>query len=205
MGPSLTFALLLGCGVPVPPTADAGADAELPLGAALLLYGDGWGDTPIAEWRWSVIRAPSGSAVGLSPPDEADTSVTPDKPGYYTFGLSVSDAWGTPSPVDAVNVLVLGEDSRPVAELEGIESGDPPALYLDGRGSYDPEGEPLDYRWTVLVAPAGSLAGVAPASLTGTAVLQPDLPGIYAVGLTVSDGLSTSGQASITWQLDEGG
>jgi len=204
-GPSLTLAFLLGCGVPVPPTADAGADVELPLGGALLLYGDGWGDAPISEWRWSVIRAPSGSGVGLSPPDEAETSTTPDKPGYYTFGLEVIDAWGNASPIDAVNALVLGEDWPPVAELEAIESGDPPALYLDGRASYDPEGAALDYTWTVLVAPEGSAAGINPASLTGTAILQPDLPGIYAVGLTVHDGLSASGQASITWQLDEGG
>lgn len=201
-GPSLLLALLLGCGVPVPPTADAGPDVTLELGEDWSLAGDGWSEATITEWRWSVIRAPSGSTVAPSPPDAQTTRITPDEPGYYTFGLMVADAWGNTSTLDAVNVVVTTDDLPPVAELETIESLDPPALYLDGRASYDPEGVNLGYTWRLLVTPDGAAPSITPASLTGTAILEPDVSGIYVVGLSVDDGWQDSELVSASWQIE---
>ena len=59
---------------------------------------------------------------------------------------------------------------------------------LDAAGSFDPEGEPLTYRWQLQVVPPGS--GLAVGSDLGaqpSVTLTPDASGLYAVNLWVAD------------------
>ncbi len=64
-----------------------------------------------------------------------------------------------------------------------------PAL-LDGRASWDPNGDPLTFAWSVTGVPEGS--AVTTADLSGgdgeLALLFPDVAGDYTLVLTVSDG-----------------
>lgn len=62
---------------------------------------------------------------------------------------------------------------------------------LDGRDSYDREGDLISYGWTAAEAPPQSQAELDnPASVTPSFV--PDLPGIYVFGLVARDGMSDS-------------
>ena len=70
------------------------------------------------------------------------------------------------------------------------------ALWLDGRGSYDAEGDPLRFRWSVAAASvlgAGSLD--APEAQVTRFVS--DLPGTFTVQLQVSDALGLVGYADV--------
>jgi hypothetical protein len=79
--------------------------------------------------------------------------------------------------------FVLGDQLLPVGDV-----GIGPAVPLDGSLSFDPNGDALTYRWVVNAVPFGSLG--APGTALGassTASFTPDVPGLYAFGLWVTD------------------
>ena len=57
---------------------------------------------------------------------------------------------------------------------------------LDGSGSYDPDTDPLNYRWEVISRPTVSIAAISNPSAK-TANFIPDIPGQYIIQLTVND------------------
>jgi formylglycine-generating enzyme required for sulfatase activity len=103
-----------------------------------------------------------------------------------------------------VEVLVTGSLNRaPVAEAGlpalsfSLEA--PEALPLDGSGSSDPEGAPLEYRWEVLSAPEAVVLADSAAAQTS---FTPAKSGEYHFRLTVSDGeLSASDEIALVVRL----
>ena len=73
---------------------------------------------------------------------------------------------------------------------------------VDGRDSWDPNGDPLTHAWTVVSVPTDS--AITSASLSGAnkdlALFTPDVAGDYRLLLTVSDG-SASDSELITTQV----
>lgn len=65
-------------------------------------------------------------------------------------------------------------------------------VVLDGSGSFDPQGTPLGYRWTVLSALAGSAVAAVGSTNTVTTSFTPDRLGEYEIELIVDDGLLSS-------------
>jgi hypothetical protein len=76
----------------------------------------------------------------------------------------------------------------PIAGTSSSQTVPPgmPAL-LDGRGSWDQDGDPLTYAWTLEVKPAGSAATILGATAP-QALIIPDVAGVYVLSLVVSDG-----------------
>ena len=66
-------------------------------------------------------------------------------------------------------------------------------VLLDGRASFDPDGDSLTYEWSLLTAPADSAVGLTTDQEPETG-LTPDVTGRYVVALVVSDGRLTSGR-----------
>lgn len=83
-----------------------------------------------------------------------------------------------PTPSNARPVADAGADQR-------VFVGQ--AVTLDGSASSDANGDPLDYRWSVISTPAGSAAELTAAD-TAFPQLVPDLLGDYVVQLIVDDG-----------------
>ncbi len=90
------------------------------------------------------------------------------------------------------------ENQPPVADASGPETVAVGTwVQLDGSGSSDPEGTPLNRRWTFVRLPVGSAA-----TLNDTAVENPsflaDEPGEYVVRLVVDDGYLRSQPDAVT-------
>jgi hypothetical protein len=106
-------------------------------------------------------------------------------PGAAAFYRVISrHAGGDSEPSNVVN----GRNRAPIAEagpsfkLEG-----PGTVTLDGRMSFDPEGAPLRYEWSLIAAPRGARATIAEPAAAQTAFTV-DRSGRYVVGLRVNDG-----------------
>ena len=103
--------------------------------------------------------------------------------GLLIFGLiACSENEDSAEPDDS------GNNAAPVAVIDAIgEIGTGTAVVLDGSGSSDPDGDQLDFSWTLEEKPTGSNA-----SLTGagnsSAEFTPDEVGSYKVRLVVTDG-----------------
>lgn len=169
------------------PTADAGAPAAATTGVAAALDGRGSHD-PDGDglrYRWSLPVRPAGSVAAIGNPRTARSRFIPDKPGGYVARLVVSDEHGESDPAA---IAVSTVNAPPVANA-GPDRADLPMhqpFDLDGSASWDPEGKPLRFRWSLIFRPAGSAAQLQ--SVTAATTITPDVPGEYIVQLLVSDG-----------------
>ncbi|MBI4868805.1 MAG: hypothetical protein HY816_17850 [Candidatus Wallbacteria bacterium] len=169
-------------------SVNAGLDREANLGAPVSLSGAASSPAggPFA-YQWTVEDSPA--PVTLTTPLQAATSFVPTTGGRYALKLTATDS-GAVSGIGRVHVLV---NSAPVAVTAGARTINPTAtVVLDARRSFDPDGDPLTYLWSVpLVEAAGTSL---PNANTAVTSFKPTPNTTYAVSLTVSDG--RGGQAS---------
>ena len=153
---------------------------------------------PILEFE--VLGLPPGARFLVDPvPSSAQFEWTPDfgQAGTYAVMLSASSA-DRASPVSGVlrtssatvEIVVARGNRSPVAHAGGPYSGLAQApVTLDGTASFDPDGDPLAFRWDFGDGTTGS--GSQPAHAFPT--------GVFTVTLTVSDGTgSDTAQTSAT-------
>lgn len=96
-----------------------------------------------------------------------------------TGGGGTSDDSGGPTPG--------GENQAPVADAgDDLGVNIYEVVELDGGGSYDPDGDPIDYLWVITDAPDGSVATLINDRFVDAQFI-PDVPGVYAIELTVTD------------------
>ena len=184
-----------------PPVADAGPDQRGAVHGRIELDGTGSLDPegqPLSYF-WTFRKRPVGSAAQLLDSFGPKPALLPDALGDYLVELVVSDGESDSAP-DVVKVTVVDAGGRPVARIDGdalrlAEVG--VAVALDGTSSSDPDGDPLQYAWRLLSAPAGSQVALTGTTFATTA-LVPDVVGIYRVELQVSDGASQSQPAVVT-------
>ena len=180
------------------PTADAGGDVSAEVGRVVTLDGSGSSDPdgdPL-EYGWEIVKAPSGSAATLINKDKADPQFIPDVDGVYDLVLVVSDGARESEP-DRMAVTAAMTNGKPVANAgpdQTVNVGD--TVRLNGSSSADPDGDALQFTWTLTTRPSGS-ATVLTSSTSPTPSFTADVAGSYEVGLTVSDGDSTSQPHSV--------
>jgi len=108
-----------------------------------------------------------------------------------SYGLILQDGRGRKSYITQALIIKQSGNSLPIATIQPekieIELGE--EVELDGSGSYDPEGSPLNFNWLVidsdhpLEIPDSSQAKIS---------LQPPEEGDYLLGLMVDDGVNFS-------------
>jgi len=178
------------------PLAEAGDDVSLMVGEEAWLDGRASSDPDHDEitYSWSFDSVPAGSAIdaGDLAPDSAAAapSFWPDVEGIYLARLTVDDGLGG-SGEDTVTVSVSAPANRtPVAEAGSsltVQLGSD--VVLDGRASYDPDGDTLAYIWHFTARPVGTALTDSDISDRDQpqARFTPDMTGQFRVELTVDD------------------
>ncbi len=155
-----------------------------------------------------TLIAVARSERPLAPGMYEDLSVnwpTPEITNHTVFVVAADPGTGTNIFVEITltnNVFSvitdLAASEPPIADAgpnQTVNTGD--TVALNGRGSSDPQGKPLSYRWSVLSTPIGSRA-----TLTGTNSSSPsfqaDASGQYSIQLVVNNGLKDSLPANVT-------
>ena len=208
------FGAVLGCDKSTPaantaPVAHAGGNQNVVTGAVVALNGsaslDAENDPLSYSWRFDAV--PFGSKAVLV----SDTTVQPnfvaDVDGAYVVRLVVSDNKLSSSPVVMV-VTASAKNEAPVAsagmDQSVLKLKEPyeTKVTLDGTASTDPNRNILDFTWTWVSRPFGSVA-----VLSSSTAIKPtfvaDLIGTYVAKLQVSDGRQTSPEAYIRVEVKE--
>jgi K319L-like, PKD domain/PKD domain/Calx-beta domain len=178
------------------PTAAAGPDQRVSLGSVVTLDGSGStdvdGDTLV--YMWSLTSVPSGSTAALNDTSAVKPTFTADAPGTYVAQLIVSDGIVASAPD---TVMIVTGNVAPVANAgpaQTVHAGQ--LVQLNGTGSYDVDGDPLTYQWSLTVRPSGSGASLTGAT-TATPSFTADQPGDYVAQLIVNDGSLSSAPSTV--------
>jgi hypothetical protein len=171
------------------------------VGTAITLDGsasEGPSGAPVS-YQWTLTSKPSGSTAFLTGTTSVRPTFTPDVAGAYTATLVVQ-ANGVASQPDSVSVTCSTGNIAPRANAGPDRSAAPNgSITLDGTASRDPNNTALTYSWRIVTQPSSSNPVLSNAT-TATPTFRADVPGVYTVALTVSDGSLTSAadQANIT-------
>ncbi|MGH9387269.1 MAG: PKD domain-containing protein [Vicinamibacterales bacterium] len=179
------------------PVAEAGIAQTVPLGATVQLDGtasnDPDGDS--LTFNWALLSAPTGSSAVLADPSGPMPTFVADTRGEYLVQLIVSDGVLS-SASDTVTIST--ENSAPVAVAGGDQTVAVDAtVQLDGSASFDPDGTPLDFAWSILSKPPGSAAVLSDPLAINPAFVT-DREGLYVVQLIVGDGTLLSAPDTLT-------
>jgi len=179
------------------PTADAGPNLVAYVGSTVQLDGGRSFDPQggALTYAWS-------STVPMGSPTTATPTFVPNRPGIYTFTLSVVNLANLESLPSTVQVMVQTPTNQaPVAVAQKtlpageIAVGD--LVVLDGSGSVDPEGTPLTYAWTQTAGAKVILTN--PGSVQSS--FYPVIPGTYSFQLVVSDGVNLSYPSPVSFTV----
>jgi hypothetical protein len=183
-----------------PPVAEAGDTQAVSVGDTVHLDGSGSHDAETASedllYTWQFTSLPVGSTAALIGANTVNPTFVADLLGDYVVSLVVTDEGGLSSAPDEVTISSL--NAPPNANAGPDQGAYVGALVtLDGGGSFDPDGDPLSYAWTLISAPTGSTA-----TLTNPATVSPffspDVPGVYDIELIVNDGHVDSNPDTMT-------
>lgn len=105
----------------------------------------------------------------------------------------------TYSPTGEATVTNMATANQaPVANAGSDQTGEQSyEITLDGSGSADPDGDPLQYRWEIVSKPVGSTAALSSASEVSPR-FTPDLLGTYVMQLVVNDHFTDSAPSPVT-------
>ena len=160
------------------------------------------GDT--VSYIWDLVKKPNSSGVSLANLTGPSTNFMPDVVGQYIVTLVFEDTTeGLASTytmtIDASQgpVAIISASASPVAvaTLPAFVSTPGSKVTLMGDGSYELDGDPLTYAWSITARPAGSTASIAnPTSVDAS--ITPDLNGAYGIKLVVTD--TTTNAAAVS-------
>ncbi len=155
-------------------------------------------ETDELTYTWTLDSVPLESTQGtasLNATDPMNANWEPDAIGTYVVGLSVSDLQGrTAEPVYAV-ITVSSGNEKPIADCGANMVGEEnERIDLDGSASEDPEGEEIEFDWSLASAPDCSALDQDDVfnGDQATASVVPDCAGVFVMSLVVGDGLNWS-------------
>tara|TARA_B110000037_G_scaffold170915_1_gene193934 strand:- start:303 stop:1178 length:876 start_codon:yes stop_codon:yes gene_type:complete len=187
------------------PEADAGDDITAGVTDVVGLNGTDSYDPDGDEFTylWTITGAPVGSTASLVNDTSPSPSLYVDLSGVFTVALMVDD--GEFQDVDRVNVTVSEPNGDPIANAgsdRSVTTGD--TVQLDGSGSVDPDGDPLNFQWAIVSAPSNSTSSISNGS-SALAVFVADVDGRWELSLVVDDGTTSSNPDTLIVNASETG
>lgn len=181
------------------PVANAGGDISIIEGDSATLNGLGSVD-PLGRtlsYEWSMSNAPStSSTASFSDALVASPSFTPDATGSYLLSLVVNNGINDSLPDSVVVNVASSNPLAPVADAGAdiLDGEDCTYIQLNGMASSDPNGDELDFLWTLQSKPVDSTVTTASLSDSESAqpTFYPDISGEYILSLAVYDGTAWS-------------
>ena len=181
------------------PVANAGTNQSVGIGSVVTLDGTASSDAnrDTLTYKWTIGSVPSGSSATLSSAISPNPKFTADVAGTYSAILMVNDG-KVDSTVSVVTVTASAANSAPVANA-GLAQNVPlsTTVTLDGTGSSDANNDFINYKWTLITKPAGSIAMLASAT-SAKPTFRADVSGTYVATLIVNDGKLDSVAAATT-------
>ena len=182
----------------VAPTAYAGPDQSVVTGSTVSLDGTGSFDPdgdPLT-YLWQILSSPGGSTSSLDYPSSATPTFIADEVGQYIISLTVNDGQLDSLPDDVIVISAI-PNAPPVSYAGDDQTvSKNTTIQLDGRGSSDPNNNPLIYTWTIVSKPAESTSELNdPASPTPQ--ILADRVGEYVFRLVVNDGFLDSASDTV--------
>ncbi len=160
------------------PIADSGPDQSAAAGQEVILDGKGSFDPDgsVSRYAWDFGDGQSASGQRVTH--------RYSKPGVYPARLTVEDDTGHANAIDYDEAIII-VNAPPVAVAGSDRIAAPGQnIQLDGRGSYDPDGKIISYRWDF--SDGQGAVEAAPA------VRKFNTPGVYTAQLTVKDDSNVS-------------
>jgi K319-like protein len=175
-----------------PVALPSGPTVRVPLNTELTLRGTGSRDADgdALTYLWSLVLRPAGSIAGLTAPNSEVTRFTPDSGGNYIVRLRVIDPAGAYSERDFV-IAVGNFEPAAVVDKYRVTAVVGTSVSASAALSFDDDGDPLSYTWTVDAHPVTSTATIGTPNAASVS-FTPDVPGLYALTVAVSDGGATS-------------
>ncbi len=177
----------LGQGGNSPPVAEAGPDLTVQVGMTVQLDGADSTDVDgnLLTYHWTLLAQPAGSTATLSDTTAIMPVLAIATSGIYILQLIVND--GTVDS-DPDTVTITTTNSPPVAaagpdQTVAVTQG----VLLNGSASHDVDGDPLNFNWSFVSIPSGSVA-VLSNPTSSISDFRVDVPGTYQVQLIVNDG-----------------
>ena len=148
------------------------------------------------SYNWQLL-GPDGIAVPLSNNTAVKTEVTTTQAGVYKAELKVTDSKGLSSTTQQSISISISPDPEITVEIVGVTSALQGQLLSYTAVVSSLELEQPQYLWQLEKKPELSQTSLGqPQGLTTT--LQPDVPGDYALKLTLTDSLGKSLTAKLT-------
>jgi K319L-like, PKD domain len=175
-----------------PVALPSGPTVRVPINTELTLRGTGSRDADgdVLTYLWSLVLRPAGSIAGLSAPNSEVTRFTPDSGGNYIVRLRVVDPAGAYSERDFV-IAVGNFEPAAVVDKYRVTAVVGTSVSASAALSFDDDGDPLLYTWSIDAHPGTSTATIGTPHAASVS-FTPDVPGLYALTVEVSDGGATS-------------
>lgn len=169
------------------PVAHAGPEQKVQAGTTVRLDASASRDSEqdLLQFQWRLTAAPLGSKAVLSNPQAVQPEFIADLPGEYRAMVQVSDPWQQSTA--EVRIIAGVKNMAPIAVAgpdQTVVVGK--QVNVSALGSTDPNGDALQYRWSIVQRPLQSLVELTQAN-TAAAHFTPDLAGVYQLQLIVSD------------------
>jgi hypothetical protein len=170
------------------PLASAGVGQNVMEGDTVTLDGTGSADPDgdSITYAWRLVSSPNNVGVVLDDPTIAQPSFIPPIKGEYIFSLTVNDGELTSAGAQT-SVIVEEENVAPIANAgpdQKVLIGQ--VVNLSAAGSFDQNGDPLNFEWRFVSKPLGSLTIINNFILSDASII-PDMAGQYIIQLIAND------------------